>query len=101
MGRKAHRRLGPGRSSGPVSRTGGAEVGRAALGYTWRRSIIQTDIRREERFVLGWRYEELIRAGYPEREAMILADRTDVDLHRAVELLEHDCPPAIALRILL
>ncbi len=51
--------------------------------------------------MLGWRYEELIRAGYPEREAMILADRTDVDLHRAVELLEHDCPPAIALRILL
>jgi hypothetical protein len=51
--------------------------------------------------VLGWRYEELIRAGYPEREAMILADRTDVDLHRAVELLEHDCPSEIAVRILL
>ena len=51
--------------------------------------------------MLGWRYEELIRAGYPEREAMILADRTDVDLHRAVELLEHGCPPAIALRVLL
>lgn len=62
---------------------------------------MQTDIRREERFVLGWRFEALIRAGYPEREAMILADRTDVDLHRAVELLEHDCPPEIALRILL
>jgi hypothetical protein len=67
----------------------------------WRVTMIQTDERRDERRVLGWRYEELLRAGYAEREAMLLADRADVDLHLAVELLRRGCPPATALRILL
>jgi hypothetical protein len=57
--------------------------------------------RREDRIVLGWRYEELVRAGYSEREAMLVADRVDVDLHRAVALVESGCPAKTALRILL
>ena len=57
--------------------------------------------RREERVVLGWRYEELVRAGYSERDAMIVADRVDIDLHRAIQLVESGCPAKTALRILL
>ena len=57
--------------------------------------------RREERVVLGWRYEELVRAGYSERDAMIVADRVDVDLHRAIQLVASGCPAKTALRILL
>jgi hypothetical protein len=63
--------------------------------------MVETDKKREERVVLGWRYEELIRAGYTEREAMLVADRVDVDLHQAIELVESGCPPNTALRILL
>lgn len=63
--------------------------------------MIETSNRIEGRRVLGWRYEELVRAGYREREAMVLADRADVDLHRAVRLVERGCPPKTALRILL
>jgi hypothetical protein len=57
--------------------------------------------RREDRIVLGWRYEELVRAGYSEREAMLVADRVDVDLHRAIALVASGCPAKTALRILL
>jgi hypothetical protein len=63
--------------------------------------MVETDKKREERVVLGWRYEELIRAGYTEREAMLVADRVDVDLHQAIQLVESGCPPNTALRILL
>jgi hypothetical protein len=64
-------------------------------------AIVETPNRGEGRRVLGWRYEGLVRAGYAEREAMVLADRVDVDLHRAVQLLGRGCPPKTALRILL
>jgi hypothetical protein len=57
--------------------------------------------RHEDRLVLGWRYEELVRAGYSERDAMVVADRVDVDLHRAIRLVESGCPAKTALRILL
>ena len=57
--------------------------------------------RHEDRLVLGWRYEELVRAGYSEREAMLVADRVDVDLHLAVQLVDSGCPSKTAVRILL
>jgi hypothetical protein len=63
--------------------------------------MVETDKRKEERLVLGWRYEELVRAGYSEREAMLVADRVDVDLHTAVQLVESGCPANTAVRILL
>jgi hypothetical protein len=63
--------------------------------------MVETDKRREERVVLGWRFEELVRAGYSEREAMLVADRADVDLHLAVQLVESGCPSKTAVRILL
>jgi hypothetical protein len=48
-----------------------------------------------------WRTEELERAGYSRRAAGRLAARQDIDLHRAVGLLERGCSPELALRILL
>ena len=48
-----------------------------------------------------WRAEELERAGYPAHAAAELAARHDIDLHRAVELLEQGCSAELALRILL
>jgi hypothetical protein len=51
--------------------------------------------------IVSWRLEELERAGYDARSAWEIAERGDVDLHRAVELLRRGCPPATALRILL
>jgi hypothetical protein len=48
-----------------------------------------------------WRAEELQRAGYDARAAMVLAGRHDVDLHLAIGLLERGCPDELALQILL
>jgi hypothetical protein len=48
-----------------------------------------------------WRQDELERGGFAPRDAARLAPRTDVDLHRAVELLQRGCPQDLALKILL
>jgi hypothetical protein len=49
--------------------------------------------------VRNWRLECLIRAGYPQREALELSELPDLDLHRAVRLLERGCTVETALRI--
>lgn len=51
--------------------------------------------------VVRWRAQELERAGYDAGSAAELAERNDVDLHRAVALLESGCPVELALQILL
>src|SRR5207244_4429233 len=48
-----------------------------------------------------WRAEELERAGYPVREAARLAERHDVDLHLAIDLISQGCPVPVAVEILL
>lgn len=50
--------------------------------------------------VLSWRYEELERAGYPVDIAVMLAERSDVDLHLACRLLDRGATVHEALRIL-
>jgi hypothetical protein len=55
----------------------------------------------EEERVISWRAEELMRAGFDGCTAIELALVPHVDLHRAVSLLRHGCPPATAVRILL
>ena len=50
--------------------------------------------------VVSWRYDQLCDAGYPADIAVMLAERGDVDLHTAVELLEHGASVHDALRIL-
>jgi len=59
--------------------------------------IEETEQERVER----WRSEALERAGYQPEAAAELAARVDVDLHRAISLLESGCPAETALRILL
>jgi hypothetical protein len=51
--------------------------------------------------VEGWRAEELIRAGYTPTDAVALAARHDIDLHRAVELMALGCPYELAIEILI
>ena len=48
-----------------------------------------------------WRAEELERAGYPVRDAARLAERRDVDLHQAIDLVSQGCPVPVAVEILL
>jgi len=55
----------------------------------------------EEQRIERWRCEVLERAGYNAAGAALVARRHDVDLHRAVELVERGCAPALALKILL
>jgi hypothetical protein len=59
--------------------------------------LLETEQERVER----WRAEELMRAGYDPAAAADLAARADVDLHRAIQLLERGCPPELAAQILL
>ena len=55
----------------------------------------------EQEIVERWRAQELERAGFPEDVATELAVRTDVDLHRAIDLIRRGCTPELAARILL
>jgi hypothetical protein len=51
--------------------------------------------------VVGWRREQLRRAGCRRFEAEILARRLSIDLHEAVELFERGCSSRLAAQILL
>jgi len=65
-------------------------------------TVIETDIPdTEDERVARWRLEQLLRAGYDETAALILADLVDVDLHLATDLVSHGCSSDTALRILL
>jgi hypothetical protein len=59
------------------------------------------EIESETDRIVRWRLETLHRAGYAEHDARLLADRRDVDLHTAVDLLARGCPEETALLILL
>jgi hypothetical protein len=62
----------------------------------------ETTTRESERErIERWRAEELERAGYEPAAASLLASRSDVDLHYAVDLLRNGCDPELALQILL
>jgi hypothetical protein len=49
--------------------------------------------------VSGWRREQLERAGFEPRLALLLAG-TSIDLHALIGLVEHGCPPHLAARIM-
>jgi hypothetical protein len=50
--------------------------------------------------VQAWRFDQLVRAGWPVELAVDLAKLVDVDLHEACDLLVHGAEPSTALRIL-
>lgn len=51
--------------------------------------------------VVVWRFDQLMAAGYPTDVAVLLAERADVDLHEAVDLVQQGATIHEALRILL
>jgi hypothetical protein len=51
--------------------------------------------------VRRWRFDELVRAGYEDEDAIELAFHLDVDLHLATNLLRRGCPSGTAVRIAL
>jgi hypothetical protein len=53
------------------------------------------------RTVLNWRRQQLEGVGYSPQDAGRLAERADVDLHVAANLLRAGCPTNVALQILL
>jgi len=50
--------------------------------------------------VISWRCEQLVRSGFPPAQASQVANDTRFDLHALIELVEHGCPPGLAVRIL-
>lgn len=48
-----------------------------------------------------WRFEELVRAGYDDEDAVELAFHLDVDLHFATNLVRRGCPSSTAVQIML
>jgi len=59
-------------------------------------TTVETEVERVER----WRTAELMRVGFAGDDAVVLAARFDVDLHEAISLVQHGCPPELAVRIL-
>jgi hypothetical protein len=59
--------------------------------------VVETEIERVEH----WRAEALEKVGFDPISAVELAARHDVDLHRALALVESGCPPETAVRILI
>jgi len=51
--------------------------------------------------VRRWRFDELVRAGYDDEDAIELAFYLDVDLHLATSLVRRGCPSGTAVRIVL
>jgi hypothetical protein len=49
--------------------------------------------------VVGWRREQLVRAGFPLPLAARLAKDARYDLHALLDLVERGCLPELAIRI--
>lgn len=49
--------------------------------------------------VVVWRRRRLLDAGFPPDLALDLALNREADLHALLDLVDHDCPPALAVRI--
>jgi len=64
-------------------------------------AALDTSWQAELDYVVRWRRDELIRAGYDDGSALRVAMRPDVDLHVAADLLRHGCALETALRIVL
>jgi len=54
----------------------------------------------EREGVIEWRRTQLLRSGFPTEVAVSVAENDRYDLHGVIGLVEHGCPPELALRIL-
>jgi hypothetical protein len=50
--------------------------------------------------IVAWRRRQLIAAGFRPKLAAGVARDGALDLHALIELVEHGCPPELAVRIL-
>jgi hypothetical protein len=50
--------------------------------------------------MLVWRFEQLLKAGFEARVALAIARDERFDLHELLALVDADCPPHLAARIL-
>jgi hypothetical protein len=50
--------------------------------------------------VISWRCDQLVHSGFALPQATQLANDSRFDLHALIELVEHGCPPELAVRIL-
>jgi len=83
----------------------GDAVGASVAGNTGMEALIEEVTagvyNEKEAVVLEWRVETLVNAGFNHDDAFDLAFSKHVDLHQAVRLVQHGCPPDTALRILI
>jgi len=61
---------------------------------------IELSVETEALRVTCWRATALMRAGYEPLAAVELAERPEIDLHLALELVERGCSPELAAAIL-
>jgi hypothetical protein len=61
---------------------------------------ITEDVYDERDKVVSWRAAQLLEAGYDPRTAEKIAQRCQIDLHRACEMLSQGCEPELAAKIL-
>jgi hypothetical protein len=63
---------------------------------------MQTELERgrEAPGIVTWRRERLAESGFPLPLASAVARDARFDLHALIELVEHGCPPELAVRIL-
>jgi len=62
-------------------------------------SRFSTTLQSEPGFVVAWRTERLLAAGFETELAGSLAEDGAVDLHAVLELVDRGCPPELAARI--
>jgi hypothetical protein len=55
--------------------------------------------RRDGTEIVSWRRRQLVASGFPSSLARRVAHDAAYDLHALIELVEHGCPPALAVRI--
>jgi hypothetical protein len=58
-------------------------------------------VRDEKRDIEEWRFIQLCAAGCDAEAAVLIAERQDVDLHQACDMLAAGCPVVELLQILL
>ncbi len=63
--------------------------------------IVNAEYPAAELSVEDWRFRQLVAAGWPEQQALLLAAQHDIDLHLACDLLAKGCDLALAWEILL